>query len=107
MSYHFEFGDSVDGPVSYSALVVATSPEAAVARLRAQIEEALDYDESHDRGDLSEFIASHYNPEKISTANIFESSEAFCAFRCSEPAIGIDDDGELFCTKHQDHARLI
>jgi len=74
--YHFSLGDSRDGPVGFCAAVYAENPTRAVEKLQASLpeEQVVEPLESDEDGEV-EYIASYFNPFKVSEADIDEEYE--------------------------------
>ncbi len=78
-SYHFDFGDSNDGQIGFSARVTAESPEAAAALLREALPEAfavpLNNCDSASEAAV-EYVNVYINAALVTTADIFEEDDA-------------------------------
>lgn len=83
-SYHFDLGDSSDGPVGYCARVTAASPAQAVSRLREAIAGMGDcvrpFDDCTDDDSLRpgpgiEYIRVYMNAERITAEAIDDWEE--------------------------------
>lgn len=83
-SYHFDVGNSLDGPIGFCARVVAATADQALARLRAYLTEMVDgyatYDDCTDN--LSdrpatgiEYLRIYFNPERVALAHISSEDE--------------------------------
>lgn len=75
-SFHFELGNSSDGPVGFCARIKAEDEEEAVAILRDAIEELnRELASPTDLGDNVEYLEVYFNPAKITVADIDEENE--------------------------------
>lgn len=76
ISYHFDLGNSTDGPIGMCARVTASSPEEALRLLQAAL--PLELSVSKNGQDTGvEYIEVYLNPDAISVADIddFENEE--------------------------------
>lgn len=77
-SYHFNLGNSSNGPIGFCARVWATSRAAAVKQLRAWIEEGNNeaevvvHKEPLESPHSIEYVTVYFNPTAVSTKDIDE-----------------------------------
>lgn len=65
-SYHFDLGNSTDGPVGFCARVLAESPEEAVEKLREAMPEQMEAN----LGDDVEYFVVYLNADAVTAKNI-------------------------------------
>jgi hypothetical protein len=72
--YHFDCGNSFEGPVGFCGGVYAKSPERALELLReAMLDDADICDDSLSktkRGEGVDYIRAYFNPDAVTTADI-------------------------------------
>jgi hypothetical protein len=69
-SYHFDLGNSSDGPIGFCAVVKADSPEGAVELLKERLPGEIKVPALDGVGEAGEYIEVYFNAEKISTDDI-------------------------------------
>lgn len=83
-SYHFDVGNSNDGPIGFCARVLADSREEAVERLRLALDNMQDNyknfddctdDKSESPGEGIEYVKVYFNADAITAANIDDEEE--------------------------------
>jgi hypothetical protein len=77
-SYHFDFGNSTDGPIGYCARVVAASKKKAVAIMRRAIPTEMKIHPCGTSKDAAavQYIEAYLNPKAISAKDIDDSEPA-------------------------------
>ena len=78
ISYHFDIGDSADGPIGFCARVTAPSRKRALQILRETLPYSLGVAGEHrvarDDG-FVEYIVVYFNPSAVTLDNIDEEDE--------------------------------
>ena len=88
-SYLFSLGNSTDGPVGFCARVKGTSPEDALAKLRAALPEVVEVLDGNSDDDAIEYLNVYINPDAVTVEGI-EDQEPICK-KCGT---SLTDEGE-------------
>lgn len=73
-SYHFDLGNSTDGPIGFCARVTAESAEAAIEILKEALPESVEIG-CHDETGSIEYLAVYLNADAITLSDIDEEDE--------------------------------
>lgn len=74
-SYHFDVGNSDEGPIGYCARVTAESKEEAIEKLRAQLDHIGGAREIFRDWDDIEYLEVYFNSELVTVDDIDEVNE--------------------------------
>ncbi len=72
-SYHFDLGNSNDGPIGFCAVVEAHSPEEALRKLREALPDFIEVKNVED--DDIEYLNVYFNPDAVTTKDIDDEWE--------------------------------